>query len=297
MIKSDVQGSLEAIAGAISRLGTEEVAAASCCSGVGRHHRVRRHAGRGVGRADHRLQRPRQRAGARDGQARRGRDPLLQHHLRGHRGHRGAALGMLDPNYRRPSSATPRSARSSASQDRQGRRLHGHRRHGQARRRVRLLRDNVVIHEGTLKTLRRFKDEVREVKQGFECGMAIENYDDIKVGDVIEAYEVEEVADAVSRLAARHRRGAPAPRTAHLRAHSERADARVMIEEHAMPRRRTEKKIAPPPAPAARRRADAPSAGRAPRARRHARSRPARCHDHGDRGARSAPTCATPPSS
>jgi translation initiation factor IF-2 len=59
---------------------------------------------------------------------------------------------------------------------------------------VRLLRDNVVIHEGTLKTLKRFKDEVREVREGFECGMAFENYDDIKQGDVIEAFELESVA-------------------------------------------------------------------------------------------------------
>jgi translation initiation factor IF-2 len=58
---------------------------------------------------------------------------------------------------------------------------------------VRLLRDNVVIHEGVLKTLRRFKDEVREVQNGYECGMAFENYDDIKVGDVIECFDVEEV--------------------------------------------------------------------------------------------------------
>ena len=58
---------------------------------------------------------------------------------------------------------------------------------------VRLLRDNVVIHEGTLKTLRLFKDEVREVQHGFECGMAFENYDDIKIGDVIECFDVEEV--------------------------------------------------------------------------------------------------------
>jgi translation initiation factor IF-2 len=58
---------------------------------------------------------------------------------------------------------------------------------------VRLLRDNVVIHEGTLKTLRRFKDEVREVQNGYECGMAFENYDDIKVGDIIECFDVEEV--------------------------------------------------------------------------------------------------------
>ncbi len=58
---------------------------------------------------------------------------------------------------------------------------------------VRLLRDNVVIHEGTLKTLKRFKDEVAEVQSGQECGMAFENYDDIRTGDVIEIFEREEV--------------------------------------------------------------------------------------------------------
>ncbi len=62
---------------------------------------------------------------------------------------------------------------------------------------VRLLRDNVVIHEGTLKTLKRVKDEVREVNQGYECGMAFENYQDIQTGDVIECFEVEEVARAL----------------------------------------------------------------------------------------------------
>ena len=59
---------------------------------------------------------------------------------------------------------------------------------------VRLLRDDTVIHEGSLKTLRRFKDDVREVQNGYECGMAFENYDDIKKGDVIECFDVEEVA-------------------------------------------------------------------------------------------------------
>jgi translation initiation factor IF-2 len=59
---------------------------------------------------------------------------------------------------------------------------------------VRLLRDNVVIHEGTLKTLKRMKDEVRDVREGFECGMAFENYEDIREGDVIEAFEMEEIA-------------------------------------------------------------------------------------------------------
>ncbi len=58
---------------------------------------------------------------------------------------------------------------------------------------VRLLRDNVVIHEGTLKTLKRFKDEVKEVQSGQECGMAFENYDDIRPNDVIEIFEREEV--------------------------------------------------------------------------------------------------------
>ncbi len=58
---------------------------------------------------------------------------------------------------------------------------------------VRLLRDNVVIHEGTLKTLKRFKDEVKEVQSGQECGMAFENYEDIRANDVIEIFEREEV--------------------------------------------------------------------------------------------------------
>ncbi|MCM2561932.1 translation initiation factor IF-2 [Lutimaribacter sp. EGI FJ00015] len=58
---------------------------------------------------------------------------------------------------------------------------------------VRLLRDDVVIHEGTLKTLKRFKDEVPEVQSGQECGMAFENYDDVRPGDVIEIFEREEV--------------------------------------------------------------------------------------------------------
>ena len=59
---------------------------------------------------------------------------------------------------------------------------------------VRLLRDNVVIHEGSLKTLKRFKDEVKEVKDGTECGMAFDNYSDIQQGDMIECFEVKEVA-------------------------------------------------------------------------------------------------------
>lgn len=58
--------------------------------------------------------------------------------------------------------------------------------------RVRLLRDNVVIHDGILKTLKRFKDDVKEVKSGFECGIAFENYEDIKEKDTLECYEIVE---------------------------------------------------------------------------------------------------------
>ena len=53
---------------------------------------------------------------------------------------------------------------------------------------IRLLRDSVVVYEGKLGSLRRFKDDVREVQQGYECGIAIENFNDIKAGDVLEAY-------------------------------------------------------------------------------------------------------------
>jgi translation initiation factor IF-2 len=60
--------------------------------------------------------------------------------------------------------------------------------------RVRLLRDDIVIHDGALGSLKRFKDDVREVREGFECGIGIENYNDLREGDVIEAYEIEQVA-------------------------------------------------------------------------------------------------------
>jgi translation initiation factor IF-2 len=59
---------------------------------------------------------------------------------------------------------------------------------------VRLIRDDVVVHEGSLSTLRRFKDEVKEVQQGYECGMAFENYTDMRVGDIIEIFEMQEFA-------------------------------------------------------------------------------------------------------
>ena len=58
---------------------------------------------------------------------------------------------------------------------------------------VRLLRDNVVIFEGKLSSLRRFKDDVKEVASGYECGIGLENYNDVKEGDVIECFVMEEI--------------------------------------------------------------------------------------------------------
>jgi len=59
---------------------------------------------------------------------------------------------------------------------------------------VRVLRDNVVIHTGDIESLKRFKDDAREVKAGFECGMSLKNFSDLKEGDLFEVFEVLEVA-------------------------------------------------------------------------------------------------------
>ena len=58
---------------------------------------------------------------------------------------------------------------------------------------MRVIRDGIVIYEGKLASLKRFKDDVKQVKQGFECGLMVENYNDIKVGDQIEAFIMQEV--------------------------------------------------------------------------------------------------------
>ena len=63
---------------------------------------------------------------------------------------------------------------------------------------VRLVRDGVVVYDGELGSLRRFKDDVKEVASGYECGMSIERFNDIKVGDVIEAYELIETRRQLS---------------------------------------------------------------------------------------------------
>jgi translation initiation factor IF-2 len=61
-------------------------------------------------------------------------------------------------------------------------------------KKIRVLRDDVVIYEGELESLRRFKDDVQEVRQGFECGIGVRNYNDVREGDKIEVFDTKEVA-------------------------------------------------------------------------------------------------------
>jgi translation initiation factor IF-2 len=63
---------------------------------------------------------------------------------------------------------------------------------------VRVIRDGVVIHTGELDSLKRFKEDVREVKQGFECGLSLKNFNDVQVGDQLEVFEVVEVARTIA---------------------------------------------------------------------------------------------------
>ena len=65
-----------------------------------------------------------------------------------------------------------------------------------------MIRDGLTVYEGDLGSLKRFKDDAKEVREGFECGIAVANFNDVKVGDVIEAYHVEEVARTLAGVAA-----------------------------------------------------------------------------------------------
>jgi len=62
---------------------------------------------------------------------------------------------------------------------------------------VRLVREGTIVYDGTINSLKRFKDDAREVEEGFECGIVLENYNDLKDGDVIEAYETRKVAQTL----------------------------------------------------------------------------------------------------
>ena len=194
LIKADVQGSAEALAGAISRLSTDKVATRVILSGVG-----------GISEADLTLAKA---AGAliigfnvrANPQAREiaKRDKIdIRYYsiiYKVTEDIQALMLGLVDPTYKETLIGNAQ-IREVFRITKIGSVAGCMVTEGMVKRgaKVRLLRDNVVVHEGSLKTLKRFKDEVREVQHGFECGMAFENYDDIKVGDVIECFDVEEV--------------------------------------------------------------------------------------------------------
>jgi translation initiation factor IF-2 len=194
VVKADVQGSLEAIVGAIEKLATEEVAARVLHAGVG-----------GIAESDVTL-------------AEASGVPIIAFNVRAHKEAREAAeragieiryyniiydlvddvkkamSGLLAPTLRETMLGNAQILeifKVSKIGNVAGCRVTD----GNVERgaNVRLIRDNVVIHEGKLSQLKRFKDDVREVSAGMECGMAFENYQDMRQGDVIECYRVEQI--------------------------------------------------------------------------------------------------------
>jgi translation initiation factor IF-2 len=194
LMKADVQGSAEAIVQAMEKIGNDEVRVRVLHSGVGAITDTDVGLAEASKRAGHRLQRPRQcpgRASANQKGVEIRYYSIIYDLVDDIK---AAASGLLKAEVREhfigyakilevfKVSGVGKVAGCLVTE-------------GVARRSagVRLLRDNVVIHEGTLKTLKRFKDEVKEVISGQECGMAFENYEDIRQSDVIEIFEREEV--------------------------------------------------------------------------------------------------------
>ena len=194
VIKGDVQGSVEAIIGALDKLGTDEVGARVVLSGVG-----------GITESDVTLAESINAA-------------IIGFNVRAHKEAREAAeqagieiryyniiynlvddvkaamSGLLSPERRETMLGNAR-IQEVFNVSKVGKVAGCIVTDGTVERgaEVRLIRDNVVVHEGKLSQLKRFKDDAKEVKAGQECGMAFENYQDMRVGDVIECYRVEQV--------------------------------------------------------------------------------------------------------
>ena len=195
VVKGDVQGSVEAIAQAAEKLGTDEVAARAVLAGVG-----------GITESDITLAAAsnaivlgfnvRANAQARTAAEAAGIEIRYYNVIYDLVDDLKAAMaGLLSPDLRETPLGTAEILEV-FSVSKTGKVAGCQVREGMVRRgaNVRLIRDDIVIHEGELSSLRRFKDEVKEVNVGQECGMAFENYSDLKQGDVIECYEVEEIA-------------------------------------------------------------------------------------------------------
>ncbi len=194
LIKGDVQGSVEAIINSLEKLGTEEVGARIIHSGVGGINEsdvtLAEASGAAIIGFNVRANKEARDAGERSGTEIRYYNIIydLVDDIK------KAMSGLLAPTLREERlgearilqvfgvSKVGKVAGCLVQDGRVERGAH-----------VRLIRDNVVIHEGKLSTLKRFKDEVKEVGSGQECGMAFENYQDMREGDIIECYRVEEV--------------------------------------------------------------------------------------------------------
>jgi translation initiation factor IF-2 len=194
VIKADVQGSLEAIIGALDKLGTDEVAARVLHAGVG-----------GISESDVTL-------------AEASGVPIIAFNVRANKEARESAeragieiryyniiYDLVDDVKKAMSGLLPPTLRETMLGNAQILEIFNVSKVGKIAgcrvtdgtvergANVRLIRDNVVIHEGKLSQLKRFKDDVREVGAGMECGMAFENYQDMRQGDVIECYRVEQI--------------------------------------------------------------------------------------------------------
>jgi translation initiation factor IF-2 len=194
VVRADVQGSAEAIAGALEKVGNEEVAARIVQTGVGGISESERHAGGGLRRHHPGLQRPRPQ-GSREAAERSGTEIRYYNIIYDLVDDVKAAMsGLLPPTLREERLGEAQILEifnvSKVGKIAGCRVLDGKVERGAN---VRLIRDNVVVHEGRLSQLKRFKDDAREVTAGQECGMAFESYQDMRAGDVIECYRVEEV--------------------------------------------------------------------------------------------------------
>ncbi|HZA01326.1 MAG TPA: EF-Tu/IF-2/RF-3 family GTPase, partial [Hyphomicrobiaceae bacterium] len=194
VVKGDVQGSVEAICGALKKLGTEEVEARLVHSGVGgitESDVALAHASKAVIVGFNvRANAQAKAAAERDGVEIRYYNIIydLVDDVK------AAMSGLLAPTVREVFLGNAR-VLEVFNVSKVGKVAGCRVTDGKVERgaKVRLIRDNVVIHEGTLATLKRFKDEVKEVPAGQECGMAFANYQDLRQGDVIECFNVETV--------------------------------------------------------------------------------------------------------
>jgi translation initiation factor IF-2 len=203
VIKGDVDGSVQALSDSLEQLSTPEVGAGHPPRRR-RDQRVGRAARLDGGRDRHRLPRPAD--GERAPTAEREDVDIRLYNIiyEAVAEVRAAMEGLLSPGGARGAARHGRGAADlQGAAGRHGGRLHGHRGELQRRGKIRVIRDGVQIYEGELGSLKRFKDDVREVREGFECGLNITNFNDIKVGDVIECYRVEEVARTLAGTASR----------------------------------------------------------------------------------------------